>query len=62
MGKKQGRPEGKKYTEKITLLLTHKMRKAINNIGTKKDFITEMDALRYTLKKGIKVINKKERI
>ena len=53
MARKQGRPRGIKYPEKITITITTEVRDVIDEIKTKKGFFTEMETFRYVIKKGI---------
>ena len=58
MARKQGRPKGIQYPEKITITITTDMRTVIDEIKSKKGFFTEMETLRYLLEKGIKEVMK----
>ena len=43
------RPKGKKYPEKVSLLITTEMREDIRKMGVKLGFVNETDAFRYAI-------------
>jgi len=53
METKRGRPKGKMFGEKVSIVITTEMRRKVNEIGKKQGFTLETEYFRYIIQKGI---------